>query len=403
MTHSVEMALIHLVLWAFSLPVVLVLAGVFIFKLGKGWTALTATALLQLPFMLVFSDVYHHENFFPAEAAAAAWGIVFVDVMATTGFGLIAFPLLFFVIHGDRQQRTYGAIATLVAVSVASMASYPSVAKRFDLDFNVDLYGQILDPDGGGAYEVAVYFDQCTRFARNPVLTDAKGHFRIRAHCPERLALTRIGNGGGKRKRCLTRTESSNPQTGSVVEFVTRDQHRTTPHAPYWGDHHADNPYRLTCIWDAPYNHKDARGAFRNLVADGRTYSLVLVAQSRATYLRLYEDGRKGVLSFELTRMAPPEDGSPGPGRIRLRAVEGGIQPTSDRVFNLAPADGYTDEVVMDLGDLQHRSTRHFYFHTYQRQAYGVVEIDYHLQAGRHDLNVHMVRSVGTRVLVGAY
>ena len=389
------------VIWAATLPFVGLLAGIFIYKFRQGWAALWITLVLQLVFSLVFSDVFFYHDYFPAEAAAAGWRIVIISFMVTGGFGLVAFPILFFLIHGNKQQRVPAVVVMLVVGFLFGQWFYPLFVERHDLDFNVNLHGQILDLDGRGSYNVTLHLGGCERYESNPVMSDSSGMFRIRASCPERLVVSRIDESRQK-NHCLTRTETSDSiHGGGVVSFVNRKLHRDTPQAPFWGDHGEENPYRLTCIWESPYNHKDARGSFSDLVADGRVYSLKLIANSKSTYLRLYDDGRSAMLSLQLFE-AVPGDGNPGRGRMLLRAVEGGIQPTDDRVFNIAPKDGYAEEVEMDLGDMQSRSSRHFYFHTYQRQAYGVIEIDFDPREGRRDLNAHMVRSIGTRTLVSA-
>ena len=380
------------------LPIVAMMAGVFIYKFRKGWIALWITMLLQLPFSVVFPEVYFHNVSMPGIASVGAWVFTLV---ATGLFGLAMYPFVFFIVHGKPRQRLLAGGLTLVGALVSLLLFYTPVAERYNLDLNVDVYGKIVDLDGTPSKTAAVHLNYCTRYKTNPVYTDRNGIFRVRAACPQQLVVTRVVKHVGD-KPCLTQTESSLSLLGGVMKFVSREQHRREPDALFWGDHDEDNPYTVACIWEPPRNRKEVRSYFRDLVADGRVYTAVIKSRKRIPYLTLYQDGRSGLLSLQLTKQQP-EGGGPERGSILLRAIEGGIQPTDDRVINMAPLEGYADEAEIDLGDMQSGVVRRFYFHTYQRQGYGMIEIDYRPDAGAYAINTHLILSWnGERVLAKA-
>lgn len=384
--------------WSASIPAVIVMAGVFMIIFRKGWIALLITAALQLPFSVIFLEVYFRDAYLPGIASVGAWAFT---IFATSLFGLAIYPFVFFILHGKSQQRLLAGGLTLFGVLVSLQLFYEPVAEHYNLDLDVEVYGKIVDLDGKPSSSAAVHLDYCTRYLKNPVYTDYNGIFHARAKCPQQLVVTRVVKNYGD-KPCLTRTESSLSLLGGVMKFVSREQHRREPDALYWGDHGKDNPYVVACIWDPPRNRKEVHSYFRGLIADGRNYTAVIRTSKGVSSLTLYEGERSGLLSLQLSKRQP-QDGGPERGSMIVRALEGGIQPTDDRVINMAPLEGYVAEAEFDLGDLQSEIARRFYFHTYQRQGYGMIEISYKPDAGPNAIDTHLILSWnGERVLARA-
>ena len=353
--------------WFAGLFAVAILAGALALKFRKGWIALGITSLLLLAFALIFPDVYFHNRSMPGIAAVGAW---FATMVFTALFGLIIYPVVFFLVYGKIPHRLMAGSVALLAIMVSSRLYYEPVVQRYGFDLNVDIHGEIRNLEGRTERYAKLFLDSCTRYETNPVFADHEGKFRIRANCDEQLVITRI-EAEYKNRPCLTRTESALSIPVGVAKFVSRAAHRKEPVAIDWNTHDADNPWSLTCIWETHPYRKDVSGSLRKLVA-GELYP-VRIRGSNRPYLQIVADGNQALISLQWII----NQSAGATGKILLKGYQGGIQPTDDRVANRAPADGYREQVEMDLGDMQKPVLRRFYFYRGDQNMYGMLEVDF--------------------------
>lgn len=381
------------------------MALIFTRAFNKSWRSFWVTAALQLVFALSVPYLLFIDTNLGSAIAApiTAAAIVGVTAVIIALFGLASYPVVFLLMHRPRLwQRWVGGL--LLVYTVAGIPVYGPLYSQLEKQYQkqqarrvtAELFGRLTDADGNPLSRATVQIDGCGYYKLNPLTTDADGRFHVAANCGNELRIRSVEHSA--HKTCLLIGENSIAGELGIV-FVHRGQHESTPHMPYWGNYSSDRPYHLTCVQEKPQNLKQAQGFFHHLAADGRLHTLVLNANKHTT-LGLHEGQRSGELYLKLDFPATADGGS-GNGKIVIQAIDGGIQPTEDNPYVLAPEDGYRPEVEFLVDGSRKRYSQSYYYHTYQRQGYGVFEIVYHdYRNGRHDLNVRLIKNTrGERIL----
>ena len=395
--------LINGAIYLVCLPLLAMMASFFRSHFDTDWRAFKLTALLQLAFALtvpylLFADVpLGHAIGAPIIATV----LLGVSAFLIGAFGLLAFPVVFCLLHRpanwklwlERIFAGYFAIPVLLVVVVElekRIADRPGGQSVNDAsmppEFNVVLYGQILEVDGqpsGGAF---VALDGCESYDRKMLQADDAGIFRVRAHCANSLLISQVSS-FSHALACVRDDDSAQPG-GPLARFVVDGFHVTGKDESYWGGFSREKPYRIACSWNRTLRDEqmqlskklqasampppksnstvtevptaqvknsqlylEAHWFATPLIADGRLYTMQLESSIPAQF-GFVEGDQPGWLQLRYQQVGKidPANGRRANGYLVLSAIEdGGFHPVGDFDAGDLPVDKYRKMIKVEL------------------------------------------------------
>jgi hypothetical protein len=332
----------YLLLGGIALLPLLPLLILYLWKLrkfaGSGWIFLAATAFQILCLWALWKIFL--ENL-PSSAAAILLGILLAYCAIGVVIGLLLCPICYFLAtRPERWQRKI--LRTLSAyAAVALLVCLPMIATKLGFGANVELHGRVTNTDGSPLANAMVHFADCPYIAKNPAVTDKDGRFQVKAKCGDYFKVAKIYN-PATRTECLSRfTSEWQIDRGLLVFDNLRGEHMSESR-PHWRDHGANNPFPFHCVWHRP---KSLLKKYVRLRLDATSSTRVLNLNADDFEELLQGDGEVG-LRYDA-------DG----GTLAIRALDGGVQRARSTygVVNVAPTEGYADQLKIDLSPFQER------------------------------------------------
>ena len=394
---SIEVILLHTSSFFLSIALLPVMAWIFKIKFGGNWRSFFLVIATQLVFFLILSE-YTWSNVSPA-AAILGPGIVAIIIIISSLFGLLLFPIVFFLIERPgRWERAIKRLFFIYAISMLVLLS-PILVTLTGITSNVDLYGKVVDIDGNPVSNAVVHLNNCGYIKDNPVTTDLNGIFNAVATCNSYFTISSIYNPD-------TDTDCQSRFIEPGENLITFDsfQGEEEPHRrPHWINYTRENPYLFTCVWRRINTNNIFSTNSGDVIPDGRPYTITRNGGGNLTIQEgAQHKGFQFFLNLDTSNDSDPE--TPRSGRLVISSVGGGIQATEARHnFNAAPLQGYhekvTHEFTSHLGDFN----RNYYFHSKGKTHYGAIRIQYNYDKRRNTRRIYVkiwFDTAGSRVIL---
>lgn len=362
------------ILSAIALPIVALLAKLFVVTYGKGWKPYFVVASVQVLFLYTWG--YNTLDSLPSSAWPVYPGAVAVILLYGVVLGVLLYPILFFLAYRPGNWRRNLSLWVIIGVVLAGLRWGPGLHYRSGISTNVDLHGRVLDIDGQPVRGAKLDIMNCGYIEKNPVFTDADGRFRVVANCRSYLIVKSITDASGA--ECLTRLPGYDGFEGYRLVYNSIPRRSNSPRNPSgWEMFTAQNPDELTCVFERPerlfhYSPRDAE-----MVPDGRVYTAVWKQQKSGDWtLEIQEGEHEGLMHFRL-RFERSGDTWVGPGSLTLSYPGSGFQFTSERAYlDIAPLEGYEPSQTIEKPDMEIpvRKALYFYFAP-DRIAYGAIDV----------------------------
>ena len=368
-----EQIILTVILGAIALPIVAVLAKLFVFKYGKGWKPYFVVALLQL----LFLNTWGHNmlDSLPSAAWPIYTGAVAVVLLYGVALGILLYPILFFLAYRPKNWRRNMFLWVIIGVMLAGLQWGPGLYYRSGVSTNVNLHGRVLDIDGQPVGGAELDITGCGYIEENPVFTGADGRFRVIANCRNYLIVNSIINASGA--ECLTRLPGYDQFKGYRLVYNSIPRRSDYPKNPSgWEMFTAKNPDELTCVFERPERLFHYYLGNVEMVPDGRVYTATWKQKKNGDWtLEIQEGEHEGLMRFRL-RFERSGDKWIGPGTLTLSYPGSGLQFTSENSYlDVAPPEGYEPTQIIEKPDISGPVRKALYFHAPERIAYGAIDI----------------------------
>ncbi len=334
----------------------------------------------------------------------AGFAVIVGSVVLSSVFGVLVYPLQVLLIYKpDNWKNKSKKLVSCYLIAVILILS-PLIVKKMGIGKNVDLYGKVVDINGKVVPGASVFLENCPYYKDNPTVTDENGIFRVEATCGSYLYIKQIHN-PITGTSCQSKFHRYRDPGDEILVFDNFTSKETLYGRPHWVNYGVENPFVFSCVWHKPDNIKKRRDSFRNIVPDGRIYSFNVNRDKRKE--RLFEGVGEGQMKVQLY-LDPVSDPSHHPARsgwLKLTPYKGGIQIVKNIAnHNIAPPNGYTNEVFHEFQDEVKSIKNQFYFNSNNSSEYGVIsfsaEFNYSRNSGTSVFNMeYIVNSDGERAL----
>jgi hypothetical protein len=294
----------------------------------------------------------------------------------------------------------------------------PALRKYYELGFKsgmlpIEFYGKVVDQHGVPVANATVPF--CTGGALlasgkgcGITYTDANGSFNIKSE------------GGSLTLSSVTHPEidfqfpkpnwkyTRIPSRLSQMMFFGYQRHKGGDD-PLWTDTSKDDPYVFTA-WRLGQLENVIRGGLNTYIKHtGETYTINFNKKMR---FRKTEGIANGHLRVTCLRNKMKSHMDKGDWKITITPVNGGIQPTEDRYFNLAPESGYEPSFTIEIkkGNADFKDTlinQRFFFSANNGNDYGSLYIHFYPFMKRDKCRINFaqykINSNGSRNLAVRY
>lgn len=362
-----------IILGAIALPIVAVLAKVFVYKYDKGWKPYFVVASLQLLFLNTWG--YTVLDSMPSAAWPILLGAVAIVLLYSVVLGLLLYPILFFLVYRPENWRRYMMPWVIIGVVLAGLQWGPGLHYRSGISTNVDLHGRVLDIDGQPVSGAKLDITNCGYIEKNPVITGVDGRFRVIANCRSYLIVKSIIDASGA--ECLTRLPGYDQFKGYRLVYNSIPRRSGSPKYPSgWEVFTEKNPDQLTCVFERPDRLSHYYLGTVKMVPDGRVYTAAWKQKKNDDWtLEIQEGEHDGLMHFRLS-FERSGDKWIGPGSLTLSYPGSGVQFTSeDSYLDVAPPEEYEPSLIIETPDISDGVRKALYFYTPERIAYGAIDV----------------------------
>jgi hypothetical protein len=364
-----EQIITTIILGAIALPLVAVLAKLFVSKYNKGWKPFFVVASLQLLFLNTWGynalDSVPPPVFLGAVAIVSLYGVV---------LGVLLYPILFFLAYRPGNWRRNMMPWVILGAVLAGLQWGPGLYYGSGISTNVDLHGRVLDIDGQPVSGAKLDLTGCGYIEKNPVFTGADGRFRVIANCRHYLIVKSIIDASGA--KCLTRLPGYDKSEGYRLVYNSTPRSDVPMYPQGWAMFTAKTPHEFTCVFQRPKRlfHYNPGGV--EMVPDGRVYTAAWKQKKSGDWtLEIQEGEHEGLMRFAL-RFERSDDKWVGPGTLSLFYPGSGLQFTTEYSYlDVAPLEDYEPNLIIGKPDIEIPVRKVLYFYAPERIAYGAMDV----------------------------